>query len=423
MIKGDKGRGKVTLENGVKYYVSYKPIASAVGWSIAVLIPEAKVTSPLYNTFFITIIVSLIALVLATLGYTYYSRKIANPIIDVVERIEGLESGDLKTSVKVSDYTSETNTLSVSLLNTVNILSEYVNEISNTLEQISGGNLNVEISRNYGGDFAPLKVSLNNIVSSLNGIMMDINRSSSSVSSGSSQVASAALKLTEGVTAQKTAVDKLSVTIDEITKKVHSNAENARIASDNSANQSMLIESGNTQMKQMTQAMMDINSTSSQIANIIKTIDDIAFQTNILALNAAVEAARAGTSGKGFAVVADEVRNLAAKSAEAAKVTTALIESSISAIESGAKIAEETAQTLEKIVGNSAETTRLIKEISIASKDQAGSLSDVTQGVEQILHVVISNANSSEEIAASAEELSSEATLLNTLVKKFKIRS
>lgn len=127
MIKGDKGRGKVTLENGVKYYVSYKPIASADGWSIAVLIPEAKFTSPLYNTFFITIIVSLIALVLATLGYTYYSRKIANPIIDVVERIEGLESGDLKTSVKVSDYTSETNTLSVSLSNTINILSEYVN--------------------------------------------------------------------------------------------------------------------------------------------------------------------------------------------------------------------------------------------------------------------------------------------------------
>jgi methyl-accepting chemotaxis protein len=423
MIKGGKGRNKVTLENGIKYYVSYKPIASTNGWSIAVLIPEAKVTAPLYKTFFTTIIISLAALLLATLGYTYYSKKIARPIIDVVDRIKGLESGDLKTSVKVSDYTSETNTLSVSLSNTVNILSEYVNEISNILEQISAGNLNVGISRNYDGDFAPLKVSLNNIISSLNSIMMDINRSSTSVSSGSSQVASAALELTEGVAEQRAAVDKLSTTIDQITKKVHSNAENARIASDNSANQSMLIESGNAQMKQMTQAMRDINSTSSQIANIIKTIDDIAFQTNILALNAAVEAARAGTSGKGFAVVADEVRNLAAKSAEAAKVTTALIESSISAIENGAKIAEETAQTLEKIVENSAETTRLIQEISSASKEQAESITDVTKGVEQILNVVKSNANSSEEIAASAEELSSEAQILNKLVRKFKIHS
>lgn len=423
MITGEKGRDNITLENGIKYYVSYKPIASSDGWSIAVLIPETKVTAPLYKTFIITIITALVALLLATIGYTYYSKKIANPIIDVVNRIEGLESGDLKTSVKVSDYTSETNTLSVSLSNTVNILSEIVDEISDTLEQISSGNLNVVISGDYSGDFAPLKSSLNNIISSLNGIMMDINRSSSSVSSGSSQVANAALELTEGVTAQKAAVDKLSATIDEITKKVNSNAENARIASDNSANQSMLIESGNEQMKQMTKAMQDINSTSSQIANIIKTIDDIAFQTNILALNAAVEAARAGTSGKGFAVVADEVRNLAAKSAEAAKDTTALIESSISAIENGAKIAEETAETLEKIVKNSAETTRLIKEISIASRDQAGSITDVTQGVEQILGVVNKNANSSEEIAASAEELSSEAHVLNTLVEKFKIRS
>ena len=421
MIKGEKGRDSVVLENGTEYYVSYKPISSDDGWSIAVLIPSVNVTSPLYSTLFLMIGIGIAAMAIATVYYTYFSKKLADPINDIVKRIKGLEAGDLKTRVDVRRYIAEVDTLSDSLGNTIAILSQYVDEISDVLKEVSDGNLNIGITRDYSGDFIPLKNAINNIVSSLNDVMVEINKSSSSVSNGSAHVASASLALTDGVNAQRTAIDELSVTIEKISKKVNSNAENARIASENSSRQAMLIESGNAQMKQMMQAMKDINSTSSQIANIIKTIDDIAFQTNILALNAAVEAARAGSTGKGFAVVADEVRNLAAKSAEAAKVTTSLIESSISAIENGAEIADETAKTLEKIVENSSETTKLIEEISVASQEQASSISDVTQGVEQISDVVQTNAIASEGIAASAEELSTEAQLLDSLVGRFKI--
>lgn len=423
MITGESGQSKVTLENGVNYFVSYKPIGDFKdGWSIAVLIPETELAVPLRNSFITNVLIGIIAVIVSNISFMRYSKKISSPVVEVAERLKGLEKGDFRTSVHISEDSQETYDLTTSIANTNSMLAGFVDEITETLKQISIGNLDVRITSDYSGDFEPLKVSLNTIIDSLNKTMLDISRSSSQVSGGSGQVAHASQALSQGVNTQASAIEELSATIDEISKKVKSNAENARIANKNSANEAKLINNGSNQMQNMMEAMKEINTNSSQIANIIKTIDDIAFQTNILALNAAVEAARAGSAGKGFAVVADEVRNLAAKSAEAAQTTTSLIENAIAAVENGTKIADETALTLQKIVENSAETTKLIAMIAKASDEQAYSISEVTQGIEQIASVVQSNSSTSEESAASAQELSAEAHTLDQLVGKFKLR-
>ena len=233
------------------------------------------------------------------------------------------------------------------------------------------------------------------------------------------QVAAGSQALSHGSTAQASAIQQLSATISDISQQVKMNAANAEKATKISTEAFHEVELGNKQMEHMMKAMDEISSSSSQIGKIIKTIDDIAFQTNILALNAAVEAARAGAAGKGFAVVADEVRNLASKSAEAAKNTTSLIENSIRAVENGTKIAAETAKSLSVIVEETKQSTQLINQISQASNEQAVSISQVTQGVEQISAVVQTNTATAEESAAAAEELNGNVLTLKQLVDSF----
>ncbi|MGE4213248.1 MAG: methyl-accepting chemotaxis protein, partial [Anaerotignaceae bacterium] len=301
-------------------------------------------------------------------------------------------------------------------------LTAVIKETDRRLAGLADGDLTSESDMVYPGDLAQLKVSMDRIFSDLNMSLGQINQSSEQVSSGSGQVSAAAQALSQGATEQASSIEELSATINDISIHIKQNADNALKANELAKQSGDALQIGSRQMEDMVNAMTEISQTSGEIGKIIKTIDDIAFQTNILALNAAVEAARAGQAGKGFAVVADEVRNLAQKSAEAAKNTTELIENTVHAVDNGRKIADGTAESIAVVVEKSEAVVENLKKITNASVEQADSIAQVTQGVEQISGVVQTNSATAEESAASSEELSSQAQLMKDLVGKFKLK-
>ena len=351
-------------------------------------------------------------------------RGITKPIHEIDFVAQKIADGQLNESISYQSK-DELGLLAVNFNKTVARLREYINyidEISGVLDQIAGGNLVFELTYDYLGEFAKIKQALLHISDSLNDTMSQINRASDQVASGSDQVSSGAQALSQGTTEQASSIEELAATINEISSQVKetaSNANEARRVTDQTGAQ---VASSNEQMQQMIAAMSEISDKSGQISRIIKTIEDIAFQTNILALNAAVEAARAGAAGKGFAVVADEVRNLASKSSDASKSTAALIEGTVLAVEKGTGIANATAESLLAVVESTKEVVSTVDKIATAADLQANSIAQVTQGIDQISSVVQTNSATAEESAAASEELSGQAQMLKNLVGRFKLR-
>lgn len=370
------------------------------------------------TTYFFGLIIFVISIIITSM----IAKKMADPIKAASQRLIELSQGNLQEEVEEFKKDDEIGDLTRALAKTVQIWRDYIENISSSLSELDKGNLNFDVDMEYVGDFAPIKESFQRTIHKLNNTFKRLSISAEEVASGSEQVASGAQALAQGTTEQASSIEQLAATINEIHNHVVNNAENAKQTSNQALNAATELELGKKQMEQMITSMNQINDSSSEISKIIKTIEDIAFQTNILALNAAVEAARAGTAGKGFAVVADEVRNLASKSAEASKNTSALIASTVQSVQEGATIANETASSLERIVLSSQEAARLVQEISNASQEQAASIAQVTQGIDQISSVVHTNSATSEESAAASEELSTQAQILMSLVKQFKIR-
>ena len=421
MIAGKTGGQEYSLK-GSQMYIAYQPIAGTDGWSIGVAAKVSEMMSGFYSALTIMMILMVLFILISLFLAFKIAKPIAKPIVNMVQRFELLSQGDLHSPVPVVTSENEIGVLSSSFAFTVTTLNDYVSEISTVLTSLAEGDCTVETHQEYLGDFVAIKTSLNVIISNLNNMFTNINQSADQVSSGSDQVSSASQALAQGATEQASSIEQLSASVTEIADQVNKNAANAVNANKLSLQASSEVQRGNEHMQQMSSAMLDISEKSNQIGKIIKTIEDIAFQTNILALNAAVEAARAGQAGKGFSVVADEVRNLASKSAEAAKNTTALIESTIQAVGNGTKIADETAASLNAIIDGAKKTTDLIGEISAASNEQANSINQIMLGVDQISAVVQTNSATSEESAATSEELNSQAKVLKETLAFLKLK-
>lgn len=305
------------------------------------------------------------------------------------------------------------------------LMDEFADMVANIREQaniadtVAGGDMTIKVRPR--GDKDILGLSLQKLVADNNETLGNIKESTMQVTVGSEQVASASQSLAQGATEQASALQEVTASMNEIAERTKQNASQASQADELAHAAMTMAVSGNDQMKSLISAMNDINESSDTISKVIKTIDDIAFQTNILALNAAVEAARAGVHGKGFAVVAEEVRNLAAKSAAAASETESMIEDSIHKVNNGTKIAEGTAQALDEIVSSIEKVGNLISAIATASNDQATAVSQVDQAIGQVSQVVQTNSATSEQCAAASEELSNQAAALRSMMANYKL--
>lgn len=369
---------------------------------------------------------------------TLFYSEAAGPANNANEYISKLyslkESGGLERS---NNYTATTNSTVTMMITVIAVamavalilglfisstISNPIKKIVAAAELIADGDLNVTVDINRKDEVGALAASFRRMADNLNDVMSNISTASEQVASGSRQVSDSSMELSQGATEQASSVEELTASLEEISSQTRQNADSANQANSLAELAKGNAIQGNTQMQEMLRAMDEINESSGNISKIIKVIDEIAFQTNILALNAAVEAARAGQHGKGFAVVAEEVRNLAARSANAAKETTDMIEGSIKKVEGGTKIANQTADALTKIVEDVSKVANLVSDIAVASNEQAIGISQINQGIMQVSTVIQTNSATSEETAAASEELSSQAELLKEQVERFNLR-
>ena len=372
--------------------------------------PESYIRN--YNIF------AVVMWLLSTLVIVCVSRTVRKSLSKSLKQLSDAAVQIAAGNVNV-DLTKHANDEFGVLIDEYQIVVDNIRGQAKIAEEVAEGNLTITITPKSGEDL--LGNSLKKLVEKNAYAISNINDAAYQVMTSSSQVASASESLAQGSTEQASAIEEITASIGEIAQKTKKNATEASQAAELVTETITDVKKGNVQMQEMMSAMQDINNASESISKIIKTIDDIAFQTNILALNAAVEAARAGEAGKGFAVVAEEVRNLAAKSASAASETAELIEDSINKVEAGSKIADDTAKALEKITEVVKQSEALINGIAEASNYQATAVAQIDQAIGQVSQVVQTNSATSQECAAASEELSNQANRMRDLLSVYKV--
>ncbi|MCC3869144.1 methyl-accepting chemotaxis protein [Terrisporobacter mayombei] len=411
-------------ENGKTRYSIVSGTRDA-GWKVLLSISKDSYMALVKTSISTTLGIYLIAFLILIVAIIAVTKSLVAPIENLMNVTEELAAGNLNAEINIESK-DETGRLAESMKKLVLRLNEYIiyiDEISESLDKFSTGDLKIDLKQNYEGDFAKIKNSLLQLSSIFKETIGKIVETSENVAVGSKEIANAAQVLAEGSLYQASTTEELTATVNDLSDRVSTNANNALNASKQVRSAGELAITSNDQMKKMILAIEEINSKSSQISKIIKVIEDISFQTNILALNAAVEASRAGEAGKGFAVVADEVRNLATRSSDASKETNHLIEESVKAVQNGNLIAIKTGKMLENVLEEVSQSVKLIDEISSASVEQAAALKQTLEGIEQISSVVQTNAATAQESSAASNELSNQAQILKNVASGFKVEN
>ncbi len=407
---------------GHKNY-GYMSLAGESGWVVLSGMPSAE-----YNADFYKVLASIVFLFLCVIAalcivISKIATGIAKPIHQLHEVAEQIAVGqlDVELSIESNDEIGE---VAAAIDKTVFRLKDYIkyiDEIATVLNDIAKGNLQFTLNQDYAGEFGKIKAALQHISKTLSETIKGIRASADQVNSGAGQISQAAQALAEGATNQAAAVDELLATVTDISSQVRINADYAKNAAENADIVKKNIELSNGDMNELVSAMEEINSCSDAIRTIIGNIEQIADQTSLLSLNASIEAARAGEMGRGFGVVAGEVGNLSKESVIAVQKSTELIQNSVNAVQRGMNLVNKAAERLAESVEGVVDLTSMMNELSEASQNEMGNLSEVEKGISQIANVVTDNSAMAEESAASSEQLSAQATTLNDMIDLFQV--
>ncbi len=406
---------------GGKSRILYATQVSGTDWTALVSCDSGEFNSSSTQALLIMICSTAVAFVVGAIIIRRFVKRIIVPLESVNSKILDMAAGNLSSGSVEVHTGDEIQTLAEAVNSMADYTENIIGDIKSVAAKIAAEDLTAEPEADYIGDYIPIRDALLGIINSTSNVVRQIEASSRLVSDGSARMSENSTTLSQAATEQAATVEELNASAVEISSNITANAESTAKAKELADDCRAIVDEGNVKMTDMMRAMEEINETSAQIANIIKTIEDISFQTNILSLNASIEAARAGEAGKGFAVVAGEVGQLAGKTAEAAKNTTSLIKTALVAVENGTVMANATAKMLKKIVAETDDTAQVIDQIAAASQEQADSVKQILVGMDQISNSVQMTSGSTTECAASAEELSAQAKVLLELVQNFKV--
>ena len=428
LLNGETGTAELKNIQGKNAIYSYMPVelpGDSDDWGVITVALTSAVYANTYRLIYTTLALTVLMVVLVIVFAITFAKNLTQPLQKLSNVAEQIAQGDLNVAI-TTDADDEIGDVSKALGKTVVRLKSYINyidEITQVLNQVSKGNLCFELNYDYAGEFYKVKEALFNVRSTLNETIAEMKTVAQVVNSESAILSDGSRTLAQGTTQQATSVEELSASIAQISEHVKVTAQNAQNAEQLSVQAQEMANKGNEQMRNMVVAMEDISESSEEISKIIQSIQSIASQTNLLALNVAIEAARAGEAGRGFAVIADEVRNLAQKSAEAAKSSAQLIERSMQNVKKGTELASDMAESLQTIVDGSNQTLQLVGQIAIASKEQSASIEQVTIGIEQVAEVVQTTSDTAEESANTSGELAMQAEKLKEMVEQFTLNT
>lgn len=419
ILKGVAASDSDTVhQNG--YFASYNKIADS-DWVLFIKTDFSNVMSTVWQNYLCSLIALILLEVVAIFVCKYVAKRISDPVIGITERIKLLAEGDFTSKCDVVGRKDETGVLVESTKVMLSSLNSYVSDISSRLEKLSSGETTTKAGVTYAGDFVALCHSIDTFQDKLHSSLELISKSADSLNGNAEQIASASQALSDNAMSQASAANELQSSIEGITAKSVDTAKTAEQVASLAEEVTGQTMSGKEQIDQLIAAIQNIKDKSDAISGIVKTIDDIAFQTNILSLNASIEAARAGDAGKGFGVVATEVGSLASKSAEATKETATLISETLKAVAEGIKLAEEAEISISSIVSGIEGVSKKMESIAVAVNEQQIAVEQAQKGIAQISDGLQGTTASAEECAASSAELFGLSQSLNDTVSYYKL--